>query len=83
MDTEGTDVGSGLTGDPQNTEVSLFIVLNQLELIDLSDSQFLLDSGNQRGSLETGSGKLVESTLDFINFIDGGMVSSKATSIAE
>jgi len=73
MDTEGTDVGSGLTRDPQNTEVSLFIVLNELELVDLSDSQFLLDSGNQRGSLETGSGELVESTLNFVNFIDGGM----------
>jgi hypothetical protein len=73
MDTEGTDIGSSFAGNPEDTEISLFIVLNELQLVDLSDSQFLLDSGNQRGSLETGTGELVEGTLDFVNFIDRGM----------
>jgi hypothetical protein len=73
MDTKSTDIGSSFAGNPEDTEISLFIVLNEFQFVNFSNSQFLLDSRNQRRSLETGSGKLVEGTLNFINFIDGSM----------
>lgn len=73
MDTESTYVGSSFAGNPENTKVSLFIVLNELQLVNLSYSQFLLDGGNQRRSLETGSGKLVKSTFNFVNLVDRSM----------
>ena len=42
MDTEGSDVGASLALDPEDSHVSLLVVVEKLLLINSSHSQFLL-----------------------------------------
>jgi len=73
MDAESTDVGTGLTGDPDNSEVSLLIVLDELQVIDSPDAELLLDSGDQWWPLEAGTGELLKSSLDLLDLVDALM----------
>jgi len=73
MDAESTDVGTGLTGDPDNSEVSLLIVLDELQVIDSPDTELLLDSGDQWWPLEAGTGELLKSSLDLLDLVDALM----------
>lgn len=60
MHTKGTDVGSGLAADPEDTEVAVIVELNELALVDCSDSKLTLDSGDQGGALEESAGQGLE-----------------------
>lgn len=62
VDAEGSDVGTGLTADPENTEVSVIIKLDQLALVDGSNTELTLDGRDQRGTLEERAGQGLEST---------------------
>jgi len=60
MHAKGTDVGSGLTADPEHTQLPLVIELVELALVNGSDTELALDGGNQRWSLEKSSGKRLQ-----------------------
>lgn len=62
MHAESTDVGTGLAADPEDTEVAVVVELNQLALVDGTDTQLALDGGNQRRTLEQSTGKRLEGT---------------------
>lgn len=61
VDAEGTDVGTSLAADPEDTEVAVIVKLNQLALVDRSDTELTLDGGDERGTLEQGTGEGLES----------------------
>lgn len=61
VDTEGTDVGSGLARNPEDTEVALVVELVKLGLVDGTDTELTLDGGNERWALEESTGEGLES----------------------
>ncbi len=69
MNTEGSNVGTSFTADPENTHVSVFIELNKFCLVDCSDSELFLDGGDQRRSLEAGTFKGVKGFLELLDLI--------------
>jgi len=73
MNTEGSDVSSSFTGNPEDAHVTLFVVLNELGLVDSSDSELLLDSRDERRSLEAGTLKSVNSLLELLDLVDALM----------
>lgn len=58
--TQGSDIGTGLAAHPEHTQVAVIVKLNQLALVDGSDTQLSLDGGNQRRALEQGTGEGLE-----------------------
>lgn len=62
MDTESTNVGSSLAADPEDTEVAVVVKLNELALVDGSDTELTLDGGDQRGTLEESTSKGLKGT---------------------
>lgn len=59
---ECTDIGSSLTADPEDTEVAVVVELDQLALVNGTDTQLTLDGGDQRRALEEGTGQGLEGT---------------------
>lgn len=55
MHTLGSDVGTSLAGDPEDTHISLLIVVKHFAFVDGTDTQLLLDGRDEWGSLEDGS----------------------------
>lgn len=53
--TERTNVRAGLAGDPEDTEVALFIELEELGLVDRADTKLALYGRDQRWALEEGT----------------------------
>ena len=64
VDTEGTDVGTSLAADPEDTEVTLVVKLIQLALVDGTDTELTLHSGNERGTLEQGTAEGLQSAAE-------------------
>lgn len=62
VDTEGTDVGTSLAANPEDTEVAVVVELDKLGLVDGTDTQLTLDGRNQRRALEEGASELLEYT---------------------
>lgn len=62
MDTECSDVGSGLAAHPKNAKLPLVVKLVQLALVDGSDTQLSLDGRDEWRALEEGTGEGLEST---------------------
>lgn len=60
--TERSDICSRLTRHPEDTEVSVVVVLDQFRLVNRPDSQLPLDGGDQRWSLEKRTSKGLERT---------------------
>lgn len=58
--TQGSDIGTSLAAHPEDTQVAVIVKLNQLALVDGSDTQLSLDGGNQRRALEQGTGEGLE-----------------------
>ena len=69
MDTEGSNISTSLAWDPEDTHITLLVVLNKLKLVDVSDSEFLLDSRDQRRSLEASTSQWVESLLELLGLV--------------
>lgn len=60
MHAEGPDVGTGLAADPENTKVTIVVELDELALVDATDTQLPLDSRNQRRALEKSTSQGLE-----------------------
>ena len=61
VNTECSDVGTSLTADPEDTEVSVVIELDELALVNGSDTELTLDGRDQRGTLEERTGEGLKS----------------------
>jgi hypothetical protein len=61
MHAEGTDVGTGLTADPEDTEVTVIVKLDELALVNGTDTQLALDGRDERRALEQGTRELLQS----------------------
>lgn len=61
VDAEGSDVGTSLTADPEDTKVSVIVELDELGLVDGSDTELTLDGRDQRRTLEQSAGEGLES----------------------
>lgn len=55
--TERTDVSAGLAADPEDTKVAVVVELDELGLVDGSDTQLALDGGDQGRALEERAGE--------------------------
>jgi hypothetical protein len=73
VDTEGTDVGTSLTADPEDTEVALVVELVVLALVDGTDTELTLDGGDKRGTLEERTGQGLQSA-DELRLATGDLV---------
>lgn len=62
VDAEGSDVGTSLAADPEDTEVTVIVKLDELALVDGSDTELALDGRDQRGTLEERTGEGLEGT---------------------
>ena len=69
MDTKGTDVGTSFAGDPEDTHVTLLVVIEELALIDGSDSKLLLNGGDQRRALEDRAGQAKQGLFNLLDFL--------------
>jgi len=70
VNAKGTNVGTSLAADPEDTHIALLIVVEQLALINSPHTEFLLDGGDQRGSLEHGAGQLKECLFNLLHLLD-------------
>lgn len=57
MDAKGSDIGTGLARNPEDTEVTVIVELDELGLVNGADTKLALDGRNQRRSLEEGTGE--------------------------
>ena len=57
MHAKSSDVRASFTADPEDTEVTVIVELDQLALVDGSDTQLSLDGRNERRSLEQCAGQ--------------------------
>lgn len=64
VDTERPDVRAGLTADPEDTEVAIVVELDELGLVDGSDTQLALDGRDQRRALEKRAGEQLKGTRE-------------------
>ena len=69
MDTESTHVSASLTADPENSHVTVFVIFNQLRLVDRPDSELLLDGRNKGRSLEAGTFKRVKGLFKLLDLV--------------
>ncbi len=65
-----SDVGTGLARNPEDTHISLLVVVEELALIDGTNTELLLDGRDQRRSLEDGADQARESLLNCLNLLD-------------
>ena len=64
MHAERTNVRSGLAADPKDTEIAVRVELEQLALVDGTNTKLSLDRGDQRRSLKEGSRKCGDRSRD-------------------
>jgi len=57
---EGSDIGTGLAGHPEDTEVTVIVELDELALVDSTDTELTLDGRDKGRSLEESTGKGLE-----------------------
>ena len=70
---KGSDVGSSFARNPENAHISLFIVLNELGLVDSPHSEFLFDGRNEGRSLEAGSIERLKCLLQLLDFVNSSV----------
>ena len=73
VDAQRSDVGAGLTADPEDAHFFFGIILNQLALVDRPDSQHFLDCRDQRRSLKHRASQCVERLDEFVFVLDRGV----------
>jgi len=66
VNTHGTDISTSLTRDPEDTKVALLIVLNELGLIDGTDTELTLDGRDKRRTLVASTSELLKSLGDLL-----------------
>lgn len=60
VNAESSDIGTSLAAHPENTQVSVIVKLDELALVDGSDTELSLDGGDQRRALEESTGQGLE-----------------------
>ena len=60
VNAEGTDIGTGLARNPEDTEVTVVVELDELRLVDRADTELALDGRDQGRSLEESTGESLE-----------------------
>lgn len=60
VNAESTDVGAGLARHPEDTKVAVIVELNELALVDGTDTELTLDGRNKRGPLEKSTSEGLE-----------------------
>lgn len=78
MHAEGTDVGSSLARDPEDTEVALVVELDELGLVDGTDTELTLDGRDEGRALEEGSGEGFEAASEGLLGLEGGVEADNA-----
>jgi hypothetical protein len=68
---EGTDVSSGLARDPEDTEVTVVVKLDELAVVDGTDAELTLDGGDERGTLEEGTGEGFDGAGELLLRLEG------------
>ena len=63
MHTQRADVGARLATHPEHAQLVLWIVLDQLALVDRADTQLTLHGCDQRRTLEQGARQLLQRLL--------------------
>lgn len=58
--TQGTDISTSLAADPENTEVAVVVELDELALVDGSDTELTLDGRDQGRALEQSTSQGLE-----------------------
>lgn len=58
---KGTDIGAGLAADPEDTEMAIIVKLDELALVDGSDTQLTLDGRDEGRALEQSTRQGLES----------------------
>jgi len=69
VDTKGTHVSSSFAADPKDAHITVFVILNQLALIDRSDSELFLDGRDKWRALEAGSFQSVDGFLELLDLV--------------
>lgn len=69
MFTQCSYLSSGLDRDPHDSHLLLGVPLDDFGVLNVSDSQFFLDSRNQRGTLEDGSLENLDFLFDFFETV--------------
>lgn len=64
VNTEGSDIGTGLTADPEDTQMAIIVELVKLALVDSSDTELSLDSGNEGRALEQSTSQGLQSSSE-------------------
>lgn len=62
--TESSNVRSGLAANPEDTQVPLVVKLVELALVDGTDTELALDSGDQGRALEKSTGQGLQSASE-------------------
>jgi hypothetical protein len=57
---KSSDIGTSLAADPEDTKVAVIVKLDELALVDCSDTQLTLDGRDQGGALEQSTGEGLE-----------------------
>lgn len=70
MYTEGTDICSSLTANPEDTEVALVVEFQELELVDGTDTELTLDGRDQGRALEKRTSQSLHSTMKLLLRLD-------------
>ena len=73
VDTLGTDVGTSLAREPEDSQVTLVVVLDELSLVDGAHTELLLDSRDKGGSLEAWASQGVEGLLELLHVVELGV----------
>jgi hypothetical protein len=60
MHAERPDIGTGLARHPEDTEVAVVVELDQLALVDRTDTELALDGRDEGRALEQGTGQGLE-----------------------
>lgn len=78
MHAKSPDVGSGLARDPEDGEVAVVVELDELALVDGSDTELTLDGRDEGRALEEGSGEGLEATGEGLLAGEGGVQADDA-----
>ena len=60
VNAESSDIGTGLAANPEHTQVSVIVKLNELALVDGSDTKLSLNGRDQGGALEKSTSQGLE-----------------------
>jgi hypothetical protein len=70
VNAKSSDVGTSFTRHPEDTHISLLVVVEELALVNGTNTELFLDCRDQRRSLEDWANQARESLLNLLNLLD-------------